>query len=511
VSKARIMVVEDEGLVAMQIKDTLETLGYEVPAVVSSGEEAVARAGGSEPDLVLMDIRLKGGMSGTEAARRIRASLDVPIVYLSAYSDEKTLQEAEVSEPFGYVLKPFDERSLHAVIQMALIKSRRVREARQSDMWISAIPTSLSEAVVICDTKGMVKFLNPAAETLLGRTKEQVAEKRLHDILSLRDSVTREKVAIPVSEPLAEGRSIVKSYRLQTGGGEEVPVEFSASPLRSSEGTLFGILFVFRRTSEREKVQEMVLQELAGLSSLQKQNLPPRNTAIGGVRFDWAFHPRPFGGGDTLGFFPLGDNRAAFYALNVLGTGVLSSLFSMLLRTYLSPEAERGGILVNPRAKDPDRRVLTPAEVVRQLTKRFFLGGGTNPYFTLVYGIIDCGIGAGRLVRAGYPPPLLLRESGATAIKPDGYAIGLFPEAEMPMEDFRLDHGDRLVIASDGLTECTDAGGAAFMPKRLAETFRASSGKSLPEAVDAADAAVQAWRGAEPFDDDVSLLVLERP
>jgi PAS domain S-box-containing protein len=508
--KPRIMVVEDEGLVAIQIKDSLETLGYEVPAVALSGEEAVGKVSSIEPDLVIMDIRLKGGLGGVEAARRIKAAMPVPIVFLTAYSDEQTLEAAELTEPAGYILKPFDERQLHAVIQMALLKSRRARADTESHMWVSAIPTSLSEAVVICDTKGVVKFLNPSAEGLIGLRKEQVFERRLHDIVTLVDPVTRERAPIPVSEPLMEGRSVMRSFRLQTPAGTEVPVEFSASPLRSAEGTLFGILFVFRETSDRERVQRLVLRELESLATLQKESLPPRNTVIGGLRFDWAYHPAAFGGGDTFGFFPVSETQVAFYALDVIAQGLPSALFSLLLRTFLSPEVERGGILLNKRTRDPDRRVLSPSDVVRELTRRFYVGGDTNPYFTLVYGIIETATGSGKLVRAGYPPPLHVRQSGTCWIKPDGYAIGLFPDAEMHVELFRLDAGERLVMASDGLTECTGEGGAPFGTKRLLELFAASRGRPLGETVDGVDAAVRDWRGGGTSVDDLTLLVIER-
>jgi PAS domain S-box-containing protein len=503
------MVVEDEGLVAMQIKDALETLGYEVPAVAPSGEEAVGAVSSCEPDLVVMDIQLKGALNGIEAARRIRATLKVPIVYLTAYSDMETLEMADLTDPYGYVLKPFDEKNLHAVIQMALLKSRRLRASRNSEMWVSAIPSSMSDAVLICDTKGEVKFLNPAAEALLGLKQEQVFQKRLFEVLTLIDSVSREKAPVPVSEPLAEGRSVVKSFHLVTPGGAEVPVEFSASPLRSGEGTLFGILYVFRQTTERERVQTLVLNELEEMARLQKQILPPRNTVIGRFRFDWVYHGVAFGGGDTLGFFPLDEEHVAFYALQVIGQGMLSSLFSLVLRTFLSPEQEKGGILVNRRAKDPDRRILSPSEVVRQLTRRFYLSGESNPYFTLVYGILETATGSGRLVRAGYPPPLHLKNGGAREIKPEGYAIGLFPEADMKVESFRMDTGDRLAVASHGLLECTNPDGLPFASKRLAERMLASRSRGLEEAVDAVDAAVREWRAGD-FEDDISLLALER-
>ena len=121
--KARIMVVEDEKLVALAIESCLKNLGYEVPLTVSTGEEAVRRVIDVEPDLVLMDIRLQGAIDGVEAARRIKESFHTPIVYLTAYSEEQTLQRAKITEPFGYIMKPFEERALQATVEVALYKA----------------------------------------------------------------------------------------------------------------------------------------------------------------------------------------------------------------------------------------------------------------------------------------------------------------------------------------------------------------------------------------------------
>ncbi len=162
--KTRIMVVEDEGVVAMQIAETLKGLGYDVPMIAMTGEEAVTKLLETEPDLVLMDIHLRGGVSGIEAARRIRQRLDVPVVYLTAFSDSETLDQAQLTEPYGYVLKPYEEKSLHAILQMSLMKHRRTRNMRENGWWMTAVAASMMEAILICDPKGYVKFANPSAE-----------------------------------------------------------------------------------------------------------------------------------------------------------------------------------------------------------------------------------------------------------------------------------------------------------------------------------------------------------
>ena len=123
-NKGRIMIVEDEGITALSIQRKLETLGYEVPVAVGSGEEAVEQAEQAAPDLVLMDIRLAGEMDGVEAADQIKTQFDIPVVYLTAYADEDTFQRAKVTESFGYLLKPFQERILEITIEMALYKHK---------------------------------------------------------------------------------------------------------------------------------------------------------------------------------------------------------------------------------------------------------------------------------------------------------------------------------------------------------------------------------------------------
>jgi signal transduction histidine kinase len=125
--KAKILVVEDQRIVAKDIAKRLENLGYAVVDSITSGEEAIEKVAQTTPDLVLMDIRLKGEMDGIEAAEKIRDDFDIPVIYLTAYADENTLQRAKITEPFGYIVKPFDEKDLHTAIEIAL--RRRLAEA----------------------------------------------------------------------------------------------------------------------------------------------------------------------------------------------------------------------------------------------------------------------------------------------------------------------------------------------------------------------------------------------
>ncbi len=129
----KILVVEDESIIGLDIHDKLEILGYAVPDVVSSGAEAIQRTVETQPDLILMDIMLEGDIDGVEAVTQIQTQLDIPIIYLTAYADEETLQRARITQPFGYLLKPFKARELRTTIEMALYKHQIERKLKKSD------------------------------------------------------------------------------------------------------------------------------------------------------------------------------------------------------------------------------------------------------------------------------------------------------------------------------------------------------------------------------------------
>lgn len=130
--KKQILVVEDERIVATDIKMSVQRLGYAVCGIAFSGEEAIKKTEEMHPDLVLMDIVLEGEMDGIEAASAIRTRFDIPIVYLTAYADEKTLERAKITEPFGYIIKPFEDRELNSILEIALYKHTMERKLKKT-------------------------------------------------------------------------------------------------------------------------------------------------------------------------------------------------------------------------------------------------------------------------------------------------------------------------------------------------------------------------------------------
>jgi two-component system response regulator LytT len=158
-AKTSILVVEDEAIVAKDIQNSLKKLGYNVPSVENTGEDAVESAGKYRPDLVLMDIMLKGQISGIDAAERIKRRYEIPVIFLTAYADESTLSKAKVTEPYGYIIKPFKEIDLHTSIEMALYKHGKEQEVKRERDLYSAIVTdkSAEDCVFVKSNSRLVK------------------------------------------------------------------------------------------------------------------------------------------------------------------------------------------------------------------------------------------------------------------------------------------------------------------------------------------------------------------
>jgi PAS domain S-box-containing protein len=245
--KARILVVE-EAVVAAAIEKCLRGLGHEVPAVVASGEEAVRRAVSLDPDLVLMDIRLKGPIDGIEASRRISQRLKTPVIYLTAYSDDETLLRARVTEPYGYVLKPFDEKTLKAVIEMTLYRSAIQARERRTRKRLTTILDGILDAVIMADMKGEIGYINSPAERLTGYSKQEAVGLVLGQVFHLLDEEGSQKM-IPVSRVLMDGETVeLKGCILQTKAEESYPIDLHMEPIRNEADNTTGVILSFHES-----------------------------------------------------------------------------------------------------------------------------------------------------------------------------------------------------------------------------------------------------------------------
>ena len=185
-NRKKILVVEDERLIAEDIKRTLSYLNYNVVDTVSSGEDAVIKTEALKPDLILMDIMLEGEINGIQAAEKIHQSSKTPIIFLTAYSQEKTIQEAIVAEPYGYILKPFEERELHATIEMAFYKHKMQNVLFENEKKYRDIFENANEAICVIQDE-MIKFFNPITIKYFGFSIPELNSIRFIDLVHEED------------------------------------------------------------------------------------------------------------------------------------------------------------------------------------------------------------------------------------------------------------------------------------------------------------------------------------
>jgi len=273
--KVKILIVEDEGIIAKDVKNRLRAMGYTVPAVASSGADAIQKAEELRPDLVLMDIVLPGEMDGVEVAAHIQAHLKIPVIYLTAYADAETLQRAKAAQPFGYVLKPFDDRELQICIEMALYKHSAEAKLRESEQWFATTLRSIGDAVIATDGKGRVTFMNPVAEALTGWSQEEAHGKRLTEVFKIINEQTHKRAENPRARVLREGVvvGLANHTILINKEGREIPIDDSGAPIRDDAGNVTGVVLVFRDITERRRAEAAVAQERALLHALM-DNIP---------------------------------------------------------------------------------------------------------------------------------------------------------------------------------------------------------------------------------------------
>lgn len=256
-AKARILIVEDERLVAEVMQLSLQDMGYIVTSVASSGEMAVKKTEETKPDLVLMDIVLKGKMDGIEAANQIRSKYDIPVVYITAYSDETILERAKITEPYGYIVKPFKERNLQITIEISLYKHKMEKRLKESYQWSSAVIKSIGDAVIATDPEGIIKLMNPIAAALTGWKQEDALGKHLTTAFNIISKNPCKQVENPVLKVIREGifYGLAEHTVLVTKDGIEIPVDIIGSTIKDSNGNIIGTVMVFYDIIERKRIE----------------------------------------------------------------------------------------------------------------------------------------------------------------------------------------------------------------------------------------------------------------
>jgi two-component system cell cycle sensor histidine kinase/response regulator CckA len=259
--KRKILIVEDEAILALDLKAQLETMGYNVVGTATSGETALEEADRRKPDLVLMDVKINGAIDGVETTRILKTRMDIPILYCTAYSDKELLKRVKITKPYGYLIKPVNRRELAVNIEMAFSSHLIEQKLKKSEAWLSSVLSSIGDAVTTVDEKGMISYMNPLAERMSGWKIPEARGKSIGVVFPIFAENTGKPVGISLPDPAAGSTSVeipMKSL-LQLADGRIISVNGNISLFRDHLGGTTGAILTLRDVTEYRKMEARIM------------------------------------------------------------------------------------------------------------------------------------------------------------------------------------------------------------------------------------------------------------
>lgn len=250
--KNKILIVEDESLVALDIQECLHSSNYKVVAISQSGKDALAMVENKRPNLVLMDIHLEGDMDGAETALAIRLRFGLPVLFLTAFTDKVTIDRARLAQPYGYIVKPFQDRELLANIEIALYKHEQELLFLRNRDWLAHALSAFNDGIILIDRYKNIVFMNTRAGELTGWTGEVIGSP-LKDIFQIYQEETDSVVSkvntdFLVNEALSNNMTI--DFKEQTPlvrkDGHKVHIDGSITAISAPDGSALGAVLVFQ-------------------------------------------------------------------------------------------------------------------------------------------------------------------------------------------------------------------------------------------------------------------------
>ncbi len=264
------------------------------------------------------------------------------------------------------------------------------------------------------------------------------------------------------------------------------------------------------KNADLRRVQDLINRDLQTAAKMQKDLLPASSAKYLNISIDWLFCPSSMVSGDIFNFFRLDETHVGFYSLDVAGHGVSAAMMSFSLFRLLTTEMQRGSPLKQPLSDKPYYQIVPPAKVMSALNTQFQTSAETWLYFTMIYGIVNTGLQTIELCQAGHPDPVYIDTEGtARFIGEGGFPVGITESAEYNAIVINYRPGDRLILYTDGITECMGKNGEMFGAGRLLEFLNESKSLPIHGVSMALNEMMRTWRGGEYYEDDVSMLILE--
>lgn len=273
----KILVVENEKILALNIRNRLQKLGYSVSEITNSGEEAIKKVAETHPNLVLINICLAGEIDGVAVADIIQNHFHVPVVYLTECSEDKTLQKNQLSEPFSYIVKPFIESDLHFAIEMALYKHQSEKILHEEKQRLRAIINSMGCGVIVTYTNGCIQMMNPIAELITGWKQSEASGKNLVEVVKLVDKDIGETIGNLATYVIEAGEvvNLPENCILITKDGKEIAIGDNVAPIRDQKGNIIGAVLVFQDITKRKEREAQLIHNAFydGLTALPNRVL----------------------------------------------------------------------------------------------------------------------------------------------------------------------------------------------------------------------------------------------
>lgn len=510
--KNRILIVEDEGIVARYIADRLERLGYYVPTTVSSGTEAITAAKTEKPDLILMDIMIEGELDGVDTANIIRDKFGIPIIFLTAYSDSKTLSRAKVTSPYGYILKPFNERELHITIEIALEKRKMERKLEESQNRFKQIvelsPDGIFVQQLTKENLFEIVFLNEAGVNLFhGNTKEEFLGR------SLRDFYISGTMPKSLGSDNRDDNSDINKHSeavFRCFDGSFIVVEMTEIPFIYKESPSIQVILrdvTLQRKLEHdleENEKELRLKvdiyqkDMNAAKLIQNEMILKNISSCSWLDIDYRYFPVEEIGGDFFSITSLDQSHIGIFIGDVANHGVRAALFLALIKATYDRIISKHG--------------KSAYDVIKLLNDNL-INHMPHSFLTGQYGVFmkdDEGNLSLTLSNGGHPPAILIRANGeGSFFSVEGDLLGVFEEGHYKEETISVYQGDRIFFYTDGLTEIENTAGKLLGYEGLMLLLQESRRNSISDTM---DELVKMFREYNPnirISDDIVLIGVE--
>lgn len=275
------------------------------------------------------------------------------------------------------------------------------------------------------------------------------------------------------------------------------------------------ILNLERKLEERNerltKAYVSMKKDVEAAATMQSSLLPEKTMLLKDVKFASLFMPCSIVAGDIFNYFQLDETHVAFYLLDVVGHGVPAAMLSVTLSKLLTPQLNSNTPLKQVKPQPPFYEITPPVDAMNELNSRFQTDSDSMQYFTMVYGVIDTFYEKLCISQAGHPNPIILkRDHSITLIEGGGFPVGMFPKADYVQTEMDFRPGDRLLVYSDGITECANHKRQQYTLERLLDLLEEEKHLSGSEILARLETSLLSWRGNRTFDDDISILAIER-